>query len=188
MAVLVPVDGVLGEVDDQTERRDPDGDHDVDGEAVLTHPAGHRPLAERSHGATLSTSLCACRPTAGGWPSTGRLSPAVGVVPGLRLSLSRWTGSRSTDAPVPGRDFAYQPALDGVRGVAVALVMLFHAGFGWMSGGYVGVSVFFTLSGYLITSLALVEHGASGRLSVERVLCPPDPAPAAREPGVSRPA
>ncbi len=62
--------------------------------------------------------------------------------------------------------FAYQPALDGVRAVAVVLVLLFHAGFAWMSGGYVGVSVFFTLSGYLITSLALVEHNRSGRLKV----------------------
>ena len=60
--------------------------------------------------------------------------------------------------------FAYQPALDGVRAVAVAAVLLFHAGFGWMSGGYVGVSVFFTLSGFLITSLPLVEHERTGRL------------------------
>jgi peptidoglycan/LPS O-acetylase OafA/YrhL len=60
--------------------------------------------------------------------------------------------------------FAHQPALDGVRGVAVALVLLFHQG--WMSGGYVGVSVFFTLSGYLITSLALAEHDATRRLDV----------------------
>jgi peptidoglycan/LPS O-acetylase OafA/YrhL len=58
--------------------------------------------------------------------------------------------------------FAYQPALDGVRALAVAMVLVFHAGFGWMSGGYVGVSVFFTLSGYLITSLALVEHERTG--------------------------
>ncbi len=64
----------------------------------------------------------------------------------------------------PPRSFAHQPALDGVRGIAVALVLLFHAGFGWMSGGYVGVSVFFTLSGYLITSLALVERERTGRL------------------------
>ena len=42
----------------------------------------------------------------------------------------------------------------------MALVLLFHQG--WLSGGYVGVSVFFTLSGYLITSLALVEHDAHG--------------------------
>jgi peptidoglycan/LPS O-acetylase OafA/YrhL len=62
------------------------------------------------------------------------------------------------------REFARQPALDGVRAIAVALVLLFHQG--WMSGGYVGVSVFFTLSGYLITSLALVEHDRTGRLDV----------------------
>ncbi len=56
----------------------------------------------------------------------------------------------------------YQPALDGVRAVAVAAVLLFHAGLGWMSGGYLGVSVFFTLSGFLITSLLLTEHAATG--------------------------
>ena len=66
----------------------------------------------------------------------------------------------------PKPRFGYQPALDGVRGIAVALVLCFHGGFGWMPGGYVGVSVFFTLSGFLITTLALREHGATGRLDV----------------------
>ncbi len=60
------------------------------------------------------------------------------------------------------RTIAYQPALDGVRAFAVTAVLLFHAGFGWMSGGYLGVSVFFTLSGFLITSLLLTERAASG--------------------------
>ena len=60
----------------------------------------------------------------------------------------------------------YQPALDGLRGVAVTLVLLFHGGFSWMTGGYVGVSVFFTLSGFLITGLLLAEHDVSGRLSL----------------------
>jgi peptidoglycan/LPS O-acetylase OafA/YrhL len=60
------------------------------------------------------------------------------------------------------RTIAYQPALDGVRAFAVTAVLLFHAGFGWMSGGYLGVSVFFTLSGFLITSLLLTEHAAQG--------------------------
>ena len=64
------------------------------------------------------------------------------------------------------RSLTYQPALDGLRGVAVALVVLFHMGFGWMSGGYVGVSVFFTLSGFLITSLILAEHDSSGAVDV----------------------
>lgn len=61
-----------------------------------------------------------------------------------------------------------QPALDGIRAVAVVLVLLFHAGFGWMSGGYLGVSVFFTLSGYLITNLLLDEHDRSGRIVYSR--------------------
>ncbi len=56
----------------------------------------------------------------------------------------------------------YQPALDGVRALAVLAVVLFHAGTPGFGGGYLGVSLFFTLSGYLITSLLLQEHDASG--------------------------
>ena len=61
--------------------------------------------------------------------------------------------------------FGYQPALDGLRGLAVTLVLLFHGEFAWMRGGYVGVSVFFTLSGFLITSLLILERERSGRVS-----------------------
>ncbi|MFM2182599.1 MAG: hypothetical protein RJB61_893, partial [Actinomycetota bacterium] len=60
----------------------------------------------------------------------------------------------------------YQPSLDGLRAVAVGLVLLFHQGFGWMSGGYVGVSVFFTLSGYLITWLLAEEWSSTGTISI----------------------
>lgn len=56
----------------------------------------------------------------------------------------------------------YQPALDGVRALAVLAVVLFHAGTPGFGGGYLGVSLFFTLSGYLITSLLLREHDAAG--------------------------
>jgi peptidoglycan/LPS O-acetylase OafA/YrhL len=59
----------------------------------------------------------------------------------------------------------YQPALDGTRALAVAAVLLFHGRVSWMSGGYLGVSVFFTLSGYLITALLLAEHANSGRVN-----------------------
>ena len=58
------------------------------------------------------------------------------------------------------------PALDGIRAMAVVLVLLFHARVGWMSGGYVGVSVFFTLSGFLITSLLLTERAQTGRVDI----------------------
>ena len=57
-------------------------------------------------------------------------------------------------------------ALDGVRAVAVALVLLFHAGWSWMPAGYLGVSVFFTLSGFLITRLLLAEHASTQRIDL----------------------
>jgi peptidoglycan/LPS O-acetylase OafA/YrhL len=58
------------------------------------------------------------------------------------------------------------PALDGLRGLAVAGVLLFHAGFGWAGGGFLGVSIFFTLSGFLITSLLLTERDRSGSIGL----------------------
>ena len=60
---------------------------------------------------------------------------------------------------------AYQPALDGLRALAVTMVLLFHGGISWMHGGYFGVSVFFTLSGFLITSLLVREYDATTRIS-----------------------
>lgn len=60
-----------------------------------------------------------------------------------------------------------EPALDGIRGLAVAAVLAFHGGFGWAQGGYLGVSTFFTLSGFLITRLLLREQDARGRTSFQ---------------------
>lgn len=86
----------------------------------------------------------------------------------LRTAPNRQGTTRPATSPPDdaAAAFAYQPALDGLRAVAVSMVLVFHAGFGWLPGGYVGVSVFFTLSGYLITSLALAEHDHTGRLDV----------------------
>ncbi len=56
----------------------------------------------------------------------------------------------------------YQPALDGLRAVAVSAVLLFHLGVPWMPGGYLGVSVFFTLSGFLITTILIREKVVTG--------------------------
>ncbi len=59
----------------------------------------------------------------------------------------------------------HEPGLDGLRGLAVIGVLCFHGGFSWMVGGYLGVSLFFTLSGFLITSLLLSEIQAAGSQS-----------------------
>lgn len=56
-------------------------------------------------------------------------------------------------------------ALDGLRGIAVLAVLASHA-FAWAAGGFVGVDVFFVLSGYLITSLLLAERARTGHLDV----------------------
>ena len=57
---------------------------------------------------------------------------------------------------------AYQPWLDGVRALAVAMVLLFHGGVSWMGGGYFGVSVFFTLSGFI---MLIAAFGSTSRIS-----------------------
>lgn len=56
----------------------------------------------------------------------------------------------------------YQPALDGLRAVSVIAVIMYHAGFTWMRGGFFGVEVFFVVSGFLITSLLIDEHDQTG--------------------------
>lgn len=61
----------------------------------------------------------------------------------------------------------YRREIDGLRAVAVVPVVLFHAGFETFSGGYVGVDIFFVISGYLITSIILTEQ-VSGRFSLIR--------------------
>lgn len=62
--------------------------------------------------------------------------------------------------------FAHRPGLDGLRGLAVAGVLAFHSGFGWATGGYLGVSAFFTLSGFLIATLLLGEHRSTGSIDL----------------------
>jgi len=73
--------------------------------------------------------------------------------------------SRRPD-PSARPSMGYQPSLDGVRAMSVIAVILYHAGFHWMSGGFFGVEVFFVVSGFLITSLLIEERDRVHRVDL----------------------
>ena len=84
-------------------------------------------------------------------------------------SVESVSALETDDSPGTGR-FAYQPAFDGLRAIAVLLVMGFHVGVVALvvnvPGGWLGVDVFFVLSGYLITTLLLRERERRGRVNL----------------------
>lgn len=65
-----------------------------------------------------------------------------------------------------GSPFRFRPDIEGLRAIAVLLVLLFHAGVPFLPGGYVGVDVFFVVSGFLITGILVRETANTGRLSI----------------------
>jgi len=69
----------------------------------------------------------------------------------------------STDSR-PAATIGYRPGLDGLRALAVAAVILYHANVSWARAGFLGVDVFFVLSGFLITSRLADELSATGRI------------------------
>jgi peptidoglycan/LPS O-acetylase OafA/YrhL len=62
----------------------------------------------------------------------------------------------------------YLPGLDGMRALAVVAVMLYHADTSWLPGGFLGVEVFFIISGYLITLLLVAEHEKRNAVSLKQ--------------------
>ena len=104
--------------------------------------------------------------------------PAVAAAsPGLSLEASLAPGpatapQRDGAAPPRGPAVAadgastYRPFLDGLRAVAILGVLVYHLDRDWLPGGYLGVDVFFVLSGYLITMLLLAEHRQGGRINL----------------------
>ncbi|MES2442296.1 MAG: acyltransferase [Pseudomonadota bacterium] len=75
--------------------------------------------------------------------------------------------TEAATTPKPHRSMDYRPEIDGLRAVAVLAVIFDHAGFAWMPGGFLGVDIFFAISGYLITRI-LVGELAEDRLSFGR--------------------
>lgn len=66
------------------------------------------------------------------------------------------------------RHMGYEPSLDGIRALSVIAVMLYHANIAWLPGGFLGVEVFFVVSGFLITSLLIEEHESTQRIDLKQ--------------------
>ena len=94
----------------------------------------------------------------------------MSVLDGVRMRARRPTVARDSrhdpwaylDHPAP--PMGYIPGLDGIRAVAVIGVLLFHGSASWLPGGFLGVDVFFVLSGFLISTLLLEQLAARGRI------------------------
>ena len=66
---------------------------------------------------------------------------------------------------MPQHNSNYRPEIDGLRAFAVLAVVLYHFGFETLSGGFVGVDIFFVISGYLITNLLVIELEENGSVN-----------------------
>jgi peptidoglycan/LPS O-acetylase OafA/YrhL len=91
----------------------------------------------------------------------------MSVTHDANLAASRSESPASTGtAPAAGAHLRFRPDIEGMRAIAVTLVVLSHAGISALEGGYVGVDVFFVISGFLITTLLLKELTRTGRVSL----------------------
>ncbi|MGW6917083.1 acyltransferase family protein [Kitasatospora sp. NPDC054939] len=89
------------------------------------------------------------------------LRPETYTIPGPPRGGS---GSRSSDTPDSAPRAGFRPDIEGLRAVAVLAVLAFHASVPGLAGGFVGVDVFFVISGYLITNLLVREAVTTGRI------------------------
>ncbi|WP_051326315.1 acyltransferase family protein [Glycomyces tenuis] len=117
--------------------------------AAIDEETLHLPLTTPGPASTV-------RPTAPSpYPQRPPFQPAPAPAPPRpQRRPERWEGT------------GFRPDIQGLRAIAVVLVLLSHAGFSFAEGGYVGVDVFFVVSGFLITSLLIKEVFDTGRISI----------------------
>jgi peptidoglycan/LPS O-acetylase OafA/YrhL len=93
---------------------------------------------------------------------------AVATETPTRPARAEDDGPAAQPDPAPGRSLGYQPAIDGLRAVALLAIVVFHAQVPGTQGAFLGVSTFFTLSGFLITTITLGDHRRSGKVPITR--------------------
>src|SRR5699024_3201710 len=84
---------------------------------------------------------------------------------GVRLTMTSAT-VKPPNEPAVKAGSGFRPDIQGLRAIAVGLVLLYHAGVTWLPGGYVGVDVFFVLSCFLITGLLVRQSLEKGRIDL----------------------
>ncbi len=80
--------------------------------------------------------------------------------------MTDWSAPRTPKGQISR--VPHLPGLDGLRAIAVVAVMIYHANKNWLHGGFLGVEVFFVISGYLITLLLIAEHERSGYVDLKQ--------------------
>ena len=123
------------------------------GLASALNPSSRQPEANPRTFASGESPTLQPRPMPPSMP--GPVAPVI-------VRPQRAAGPAGTAGAVRGR---FRPDIEGLRGLAVLLVVVFHASPELLSGGFIGVDVFFVISGFLITGLLYRELGSSGRIS-----------------------
>ncbi|MDA1362543.1 SGNH hydrolase domain-containing protein [Glycomyces luteolus] len=161
----------------------------------MTSPQAPRPPHNAAPGPGVNEETLHLPTTTAGMtaqaPGAPRMAPPSGPIPGAqRTAPSPYPQRPAFRAPAPPspsdtgghprpvaappeqppavrwEGVGFRPDIQGLRAVAVVLVLLGHAGFSFFKGGYVGVDVFFVLSGFLITSLLVKEMHDTGTISL----------------------
>nr|WP_246820324.1 MULTISPECIES: acyltransferase family protein [unclassified Corynebacterium] len=135
-----------------------------------------RPVAKESTAAAAApaaaTAAAVDATKASATPATATATAAPSTAPAAASASASSTAAPATTAPAttPRRRRArlrQVPGLDGLRGLAVLAVVIYHFFGDILPGGYLGVDMFFVLSGFLITSLLVREFNATGRISLK---------------------
>lgn len=100
--------------------------------------------------------------------------------PDTEQSFRRHLRRRDESKNIMSQALPYRPDIDTLRAAAVLSVIVFHIEKNWLPGGFLGVDIFFVISGFLMTAILLREMSGGGEVFPEGILYPPHQADSAR--------